>query len=201
MKIRESWKRLATGRCLARTLALFAAGCAVSCGAWGQATAGGAQQNSDAVHQMSASFQALAKRVSPAIVEIMVTGYGSPNDEDSTASSAVERERSQGSGVIVDPDGYIITNYHVVKGSERVRVVLTPASKDESQPYALLKSRGRILPARVVGFSKEIDLAVLKVPASGLPTLPIGRYERLQKGQIVLAFGSPEGLENSVTFG
>ena len=151
--------------------------------AFAQAAPGDAQQNSDAVHQMSASFQALAKRVSPAIVEIMVTGYGSPNEEDSSASSAVERERSQGSGVIVDPDGYIITNYHVVKGSDRVRVVLTPAMKDESQPYALLKSRGRILPARVVGFSKEIDLAVLKVEASGLPTLPIGVMSACRKGR------------------
>jgi serine protease Do len=199
VKMLRSRKQHPLTRCCGRALALVAAACFFSAAVRGQST--GAEQNSDAVHQMSTSFQALAKRVSPAIVEIMVTGYGSPNDEDSTASSAVERERSQGSGVIVDPDGYIITNYHVVKGSERVRVVLTPAMKDESQPYALLKSRGRILPARVVGFSKEIDLAVLKVEARGLPTLPIGRYERLQKGQIVLAFGSPEGLENSVTFG
>ena len=199
MRIYRSWKDFLVARCFGGVLAVCLGVCAVACGAWGQAA--GTAQNSDTVHQMSASFEALAKRVSPAIVEIMVTGYGSPNDEDSTASSAVERERSQGSGVIVDPDGYIITNYHVVKGAERVRVVLTPAVKDESQPFALLKSRGRILPARVVGFSKQIDLAVLKVEASGLPTLPIGRYERVQKGQIVLAFGSPEGLENSVTFG
>jgi serine protease Do len=53
----------------------------------------------------------------------------------------------------------------------------------------------------VVGFSKQIDLAVLKVEATGLPTIPIGTYEKLQKGQIVLAFGSPQGLENSVSFG
>jgi serine protease Do len=49
--------------------------------------------------------------------------------------------------------------------------------------------------------SKLIDLAVLKVEATGLPTLPIGRYNRVQKGEIVLAFGSPEGLQNSVAFG
>ena len=94
-----------------------------------------------------------------------------------------------------------MTNYHVVKGSDRVRVVLTPSSAQESQPEALLKSRGRILPARIVGFSKAIDIAILKVEATRLPTLPIGRYEHVQKGQIVLAFGSPEGLENSVTLG
>jgi len=57
------------------------------------------------------------------------------------------------------------------------------------------------LNARIVGFSKTIDLAVLKVEATGLPTLPLARYDRLHKGEVVLAFGSPEGLENSVTFG
>jgi serine protease Do len=160
-----------------------------------------ADTKQDAMHQMSSSFEVLAKRVSPAVVEVMVTGFGSPDEEDEHASKSVERERSLGSGVIVDPNGYIVTNYHVVKGADRVRVVLTPSGTSESQPARLLKSHGRTLPARVVGFSKLIDLAVLKVEATGLPTLPIGRYEHIQKGQIVLAFGSPEGLENSVSFG
>jgi serine protease Do len=160
-----------------------------------------AQRSSDVIRQMSRSAEELVKRVSPAVVEVLVSGYGSPDEEDEHASRGVGRERSLGSGVIVDPDGYIVTNYHVVKGSDRVRVALTPPAAQESQPAALLKSRSRILPAQIVGFSKLIDIAVLKVEAKGLPTLPIGRYERLQKGQIVLAFGSPEGLENSVTLG
>jgi len=159
------------------------------------------ENKSDAMREMSKAFQDLAKRVSPAIVEVMVTGYGVANEDDDTASSAVGRARSLGAGIIVESDGYIITNYHVVKGADRVRVVLTPPSSDVSQPFALLRSHGRILPAKVIGFSKQIDLAVLKVEATGLPTIPIGRYEQVQKGQIVLAFGSPEGLENSVSFG
>ena len=52
-----------------------------------------------------------------------------------------------------------------------------------------------------MGVSKQIDLAVLKIEATGLPTLPIGRYDRIHKGQLVLTFGSPEGLENSVALG
>lgn len=78
-------------------------------------------KKSDAIHEMSATFQELAKRVSPAIVEVMVTGYGAANEEDQNASSAVGRERSLGAGIIVESDGYIITNYHVVKGADRVR--------------------------------------------------------------------------------
>jgi serine protease Do len=155
----------------------------------------------DAVRSMSATFEDLAKRVSPAVVEVMVTGYGAPDEDDATASAAVGRERSLGAGIIVDPSGYIITNYHVVKGADRVRVLLTAPAKEESQPFALLNARGRVLPAKVIGFSKQIDLAVLKIDATGLPTIPIGLYARLRKGQVVLAFGSPEGLENSVSFG
>jgi serine protease Do len=157
---------------------------------------------SDAIHEMSASFESLARHVSPAVVEILVTGFGTDEeDEDDKGPSSVGRERSLGSGVIIDPDGYIITNNHVVKAADRVRVVLTPPSDDESQPAAVVKTKRRILNARIVGVSKTIDLAVLKVEATGLPTLPLARYDRLHKGQIVLAFGSPEGLENSVTFG
>jgi serine protease Do len=158
----------------------------------------------DLMRQMSASFESLVKRVSPAVVEVQVTGFGSTDeddeDNDNDSKSSIGRQRSLGSGVIVDPDGYIITNYHVVKGAERVRVVLTPQITGP-QPTFSLKSRGKVLPARIVGFSKLIDLAVLKVEATNLPTLQIGRYEKIQKGQLVLAFGSPEGLENSVSMG
>jgi serine protease Do len=162
-------------------------------------------KTADLMRQMSASFEGLVKRVSPAVVEVQVTGFGSSDEDDDndadSKSSSIGRQRSLGSGVVVDPDGYIITNYHVVKGAERVRVIITPQSTIASQPTSSLKSRGKILPARIVGFSKVIDLAVLKVEATGLPTLQIGRYEKIQKGQLVLAFGSPEGLENSVSMG
>ena len=153
------------------------------------------------VHELSRNFEALTKKVSPAVVEILVTGFGATDEDDTSDSSPVERERSLGAGIVVDPDGYIITNYHVVKGADRVRVQFTPANTDESQALAQLQRRGKVLSAKVLGFSKQIDLAVLKVEATGLPTIPIGAYAKLQKGQIVLAFGSPQGLENSVSFG
>jgi serine protease Do len=156
----------------------------------------------DVIHEMSAAFESLVQRVSPAVVEVLVTGYGTDDeDEDDKTPSPFGRERSLGSGVIIDPDGYIVTNYHVVKGADRVRVILTPQVGQESQATAMLKSKGRILNAKIVGYSKTIDLAVLKVETTGLPTLPLARYDHLHKGEVVLAFGSPEGLENSVTFG
>ena len=159
------------------------------------------QDKSEVMETMSRNFEDLSKRVSPAVVEVLVTGYGSSEEDDSSAPKSLGRQRSLGAGVIVDANGYVVTNYHVIKGADRVRVVLTPRIPQDSQPYALLKSRGRILPARIVGFSKQIDIAVLKIEARELPTLPIGRYTQLEKGQIVLAFGSPEGLENSVSLG
>src|ERR1700744_4333940 len=94
-------------------------------------------RSADLMRQMSASFETLVKRVSPAVVEVQVTGFGSTDeddeDSDNDSKSSIGRQRSLGSGVVVDPDGYIITNYHVVKGAERVRVVLTPQTNN-SQP-------------------------------------------------------------------
>ena len=165
------------------------------------APAGTPGKSAEAIHELSRNFEGLVKRVSPAVVEVLVTGFGTADEDEQKDSSPVGRERSLGAGIIVDPDGYIITNYHVVKGADRVRVQFTPENTDEAQPFAQLRRRGRVLPAKVIGFSKQVDFAVLKVEATGLPTIPIGSYERLQKGQIVLAFGSPEGLENSVSFG
>jgi serine protease Do len=190
-------RKLSSGGSIGK-IAMFLA-CLLSIVAWAESAI--PEKKSDMVHEMDKAFQDLAKRVSPAVVEVQVTGYGSSDEDSQQTSSPVGRERSLGAGIIVEPDGYIITNYHVIKGADRVRVVLTPPPSQEPQALALVKSHGRVLPARVIGFSKQIDLAVLKVEATGLPTIPIGRYEQLQKGQIALAFGSPEGLENSVSFG
>ena len=158
------------------------------------------EHSAEAMRLMSDSFESLARHVSPAVVEVLVTGFGS-DDEIDKNSGAVGRERSLGSGVIIDSSGYIVTNHHVVEGAERVRVMLNATVGNESQPFALLKPKGRVLNAQIVGVDKVIDLAVLKVEGTNLPTLQLARYERLHQGQIVLAFGNPEGLQNSVSFG
>jgi serine protease Do len=102
--------------------------------------------------------------------------------------------------VIVDPEGYIITNAHVVEGAERVRVVLF-SSENSNSLHATLRSRTTTMNARVLGVETGMDLALLKIEASGLPSLPFGRYQDVRQGQLVFAFGSPEGLGNSVTMG
>jgi serine protease Do len=160
----------------------------------------GPEHSAEAMRLMSASFESLARHVSPAVVEVLVTGFGSDQENDKD-SGAVGRERSLGSGVIIDSSGYIVTNHHVVEGAERVRVMLNATVGNELQPFALLKPKGRVLNAQIVGVDKTIDVAVLKVEGTDLPTLPLGRYDRLHQGQIVLAFGNPEGLQNSVSLG
>jgi serine protease Do len=159
------------------------------------------ERRTETAQDLSRNFESLAKRVSPAVVKIIVAGYGTTEEGDGSGFGLVGRARSIGAGIIVDSGGYIITNYHVVKGADRVRVQMTPTPIGDSQAYSQLTARGRVHPARVLGYSKQLDLAVLKIEGTGLPMIPIGRYTKLQKGQIVLAFGSPEGLENSVTFG
>jgi serine protease Do len=151
-----------------------------------------------ALRQMSSDFEALAGKVSPAVVKVLVTGYGPIGESDSRDAALVGRQRSIGSGAIVDPNGYIVTNAHVVEGAIRVQVVLTPPRDGENSPVA---ARPRTLNARIAGVDKETDLAILRVDASGLPTLPVADYRKLRQGQLVLAFGSPEGLEDSVTMG
>jgi serine protease Do len=153
--------------------------------------------------QFSESMDELTARVSPAVVQVVVTGYRAVEDKDQSETSVIARQRSLGSGVIVDSDGYIITNAHVVKGAQRVRVLLTPANAADSQVRASLGIGEHIPPldAKIIGIASTIDLALIKVEAKGLPTLPFADYRKLKKGQIVLAFGNPEGLENSVTMG
>jgi serine protease Do len=97
-----------------------------------------------------------------------------------------EPVRGAGSGFIVSSDGYILTNEHVVEGASQVTVRLVDQ---------------REFPAKVVGSDERTDIAVLKIAATGLPTVRFGDPSKLQPGQWVLAIGSPFGFENSATAG
>jgi len=162
------------------------------------------QDRSSLLSQFSASLDELTSRVSPSIVQIVVTGYRPVTDSDGDESDdQLGFQKSLGSGVIVDPDGYIITNAHVVKGAQRVRVMLTPGSANGSSIADGAGDGAEIPPldAKIVGIAPKLDLALLKVDVHGLHALPLADYSKLRKGELVLAFGNPEGLENSVTMG
>jgi serine protease Do len=101
---------------------------------------------------------------------------------------------------VVDPEGYILTNAHVVSGAQRVQIVLPPVDAEGAIASAL-SGRTPIYPARIVGITTEIDLAVLKVDGVKLPALTLASYKQLRQGETVFAFGNPNGLRNTLTHG
>ena len=165
-------------------------------------TCAAAQDRGDnTLRKLNESVDALIKRVSPSVVQILVTGYG-PIESGERGSTAVVigRQRAIGSGFVIDPAGYIVTNAHVVAGAQRVQVVVPEGASDGSL-QAILAARTNIVPARVVGVARDIDLAVLKVDNVKFAALSLASYRNVHQGEVVLAFGSPQGLRNTVTLG
>jgi serine protease Do len=142
-------------------------------------------------------FETLVSRVGPRTVQVIASGL--VVDPDAASSDGlVERRHASGSGVILDVAGYVMTNYHVVQGARRVQVVL--AGRGDGQ--SIVRPRGRTIDATVAGVDEETDLALLKVDAgTPLSALPLGDSDTLRAGQLVFAFGSPLGLDNTVTMG
>jgi serine protease Do len=177
--------------CTASTAATPAAG----------ATAPVATQSA-AVARGVPDFTQLVKQAGPAVVNISVTKEAQvsqqslPLDEDDPMYQFFKRfavpmpkqapVRGIGSGFIVSPDGYILTNAHVVDGVKEVHVKLTDR---------------REFTARVIGVDKKTDVALIKIDAKNLPAVKIGESKDVQVGQWVAAVGSPFGFENSVTAG
>jgi serine protease Do len=157
-----------------------------------------AAASAETLAQFNDALENLAAKVSPAVVQILVTGYGPLHEESRSETSLIVRQHAVGSGVIVDSSGYIVTNAHVVEGAQRIRVAL-PLPGDSTRPVPIGKRR--ILEARLVGVHKDTDLALLKVEENDLPTLALLAQQRPRVGQLVFAIGSPEGLQGSVTMG
>jgi serine protease Do len=153
------------------------------------------------VNQFDSAVDALIKKVSPSVVQIIVTAYA-PMEEGGrgNAGAVIGRQRASGSGFVIDTDGYIVTNAHVVNGAQRVEVILPGLNSDGSLSTAL-SAQIDTVPARIVGIAQEKDLALLKIENTKLPPLPLASYRDVRQGHTVFAFGSPEGLRNSITHG
>jgi serine protease Do len=159
-----------------------------------------------ALTSLDHAMEAVAARVTPAVVNVAVTSKAPSEPSESEGQmqnlppglrqffgpmfqspAQPQIQHGVGSGIIISPDGYILTNEHVVDGSTNIKVTLNDR---------------RILNAKVVGVDKLTDLAVVKVNATGLPTIAWGDSTKLEPGQTVLAFGSPFGyFQFSVTRG
>jgi serine protease Do len=155
------------------------------------------------------AMETLAARVTPAVVNVAVTARSKPDLAGQQSPHDMQRffgqsdpfgqffgqrmmpqrpevEHGIGSGVVISPDGYIVTNNHVVDGAVDIRVTTT---------------NRRVLKAKLVGTDPLTDLAVLKVDAKDLPSVPWGDSKEVRPGQTVLAFGNPFGLRFTVTRG
>lgn len=161
------------------------------------------------------AMETLAARVTPAVVNVTVTSKPSAQQAGDESSEDMQQffgpfggnpfggtpfgrqfnipmnprqrvEHGLGSGVIISPDGYIVTNNHVVEGATDIRVTM---------------SNREVLPAKLIGTDPLTDLAVIKVSGTTLPSVPWGDSAKLHPGQTVLAFGNPYGFRFTVTRG
>ncbi|WP_158751815.1 Do family serine endopeptidase [Acidobacterium sp. S8] len=166
-----------------------------------------------ALASLDQAMETLTARVRPAVVNVTVTAKVGPQDADDDQQDQKQQqmqqffgqgspfgqffnmpnqpqgpsiEHGEGSGVVIAPNGYIVTNNHVIQGATDIRVTMTDR---------------RIYPAKLVGADPLTDLAVIKIDASNLPSVPWGDSSKLQPGQTVLAFGNPYGLTFTVTRG
>ncbi|MFH1113613.1 MAG: DegQ family serine endoprotease [Pseudomonadota bacterium] len=165
-----------------------------------------------ALRQLDNAFVAVAEKVTPAVVNISSTKKAGPGGDEGEMEDFFKNhpfkeffgddfmkkfkkgprggqgfsQKGMGSGVIVSPDGTILTNAHVVKDADEIKVNL---------------SDKRSFTAKVIGLDTESDIAVIKIDADGLPTATLGDSGKLRVGEIVLAVGNPFGLNRTVTSG
>src|SRR5580698_7869837 len=165
-----------------------------------------------AILSLDNAMETLAARVTPAVVNVTVTSKASPQQAGDDSSQDMQQffapfggnpfgrqfrfnvpnnprprvEHDLGSGVIISPDGYIVTNNHVVDGATDIRVTM---------------SNRQVFSAKLIGTDPLTDLAVIKVNGTNLPSVPWGNSTELRPGETVLAFGNPFGFRFTVTRG
>ncbi len=156
-------------------------------------------RSTEILRSLSLTLESISSQAGRAVVQIFARGYAASEDP-ANSDTLLTAQRSSGSGVLMTPDGYILTNAHVVKGARNLRVELSQYLVAEAQERHE-KYAGRSIPAHVIGVDRETDLAVIKIDRNDLPFLEFGDSDKLKQGEIVLALGNPLGLENSVSFG
>jgi S1-C subfamily serine protease len=137
--------------------------------------------DTEAFDAYSRAVIAAVERVGPAVVSV-----GMARHAPRSRQGVTPQLRGAGSGVVITPDGYVLTNSHVVRGADRIEIRLPD---------------GRAMPARVVGDDQHTDLAVLSVPENGLASAELGDSSSLRVGQLVIAIGNPLGFAATVTAG
>ncbi len=162
-----------------------------------------------AAGKLAVSYAPVIKKTAPSVVNVFTTKiirrtpsreqmpfrndpffrhfFGDRFRSEPDAEPRLRRQQSLGSGVIVTADGYILTNAHVVKGADEIRVALTEGKKEYE--------------AELVGSDAKTDLAVLKIKADKLPAITMADSDKIQVGDIVFAIGNPFGVGKTVTMG
>lgn len=216
----ESVRLLTIGGLLSVVVAAVAAAALMAAPAKGaervEAAPAAQTQAVASVQALSDAFERVAEKASPAVVYIEVDkelkgtpaafygpggeqgdpreffkhffgpGFGPQEGEGPMAPHRGPVPMGQGSGFIISPDGYIVTNHHVAGDADRLRVTLQDGKKFD---------------AKLIGSDPQTEIALIKVDAKDLPTLPLGDSDKLRVGEWVLAIGSPFGLNHSVTSG
>jgi len=220
----KSWKTILTRRLIVAVAAMLtvaslatyelASAKSAAAGAAAPAAAPLDDNSVSALLSLDQAMETLAARVTPAVVNVTVTSKPGAQQSGEESSQDMQQffapfggnpfgngrnfqfkmpmnprqrvEHGLGSGVIISPDGYIVTNNHVVDGATDIRVTM---------------SNRQVFPAKLIGTDPLTDLAVIKVDANNLPSVPWGNSAKLRPGQTVLAFGNPYGLQFTVTRG
>src|SRR5436305_1408485 len=212
----QRWKALLKGKTLAAVLMLaltasfggyeFLKPAPASAASVASAAAALDDNSISAISALDQSMETLAPHVTPAVVNVTVTSRAKQQQISGQDQDEIQRffgpfgfgpqgpqgrqgprvEHGLGSGIIISPDGYIVTNNHVIEGATDIRVTLNDR---------------RVLPAKLIGADPMTDLAVIKINGSGFPSLPWGDSTALKPGQTVLAFGNPFNFRFTVTRG
>src|SRR5713226_5889862 len=212
----QQWKTLLKGKTLAAVLMLaltasfgsyeFLKPAAASAASIAPAAAALDDNSVSALSALDHAMETLAAHVTPAVVNVTVTSRAKQQQISGRDQDEIQRffgpfgfgqqgpqgrqgprvEHGLGSGIIISPDGYIVTNNHVIEGATDIRVTLNDR---------------RVLAAKLIGADPMTDLAVIKISGSGFPSLPWGDSTALKPGQTVLAFGNPFNFRFTVTRG